>query len=316
MKRSLKFPALMLCLCVLAALLSSCAAPEPEPEAAQELNIYASFYPLYALTEPLLKDVPDTKLHCLVQPQDGCLRNYWLSDWDLTLLMRSADMVVIGGSGLESFESTLYSLGESGPAVAAVLYNKELEDGIMPGGSDEANHWQDENPHLYMDPEGAIQITESIAAQLSVADPGNSELYMRNLDDAETRLRSVLEKNDRILKSFAGEKVILMSENAVYIARAHGLEIEFYAARESGEACFDAELEKLIGQLLECTSRVILIEEQAPERFCEALEAAGFHLVRLDTLSTRRAEEGFAGYLRALEENARRLEAAFESTAA
>ena len=36
----------------------------------RELTVYASFYPIYALTEALTRDVPRMSVHCLVQPQD------------------------------------------------------------------------------------------------------------------------------------------------------------------------------------------------------------------------------------------------------
>ena len=40
-------------------------------DAVEELNVYATFYPLYAIAEMILEDVPDARLNCLVQPQDG-----------------------------------------------------------------------------------------------------------------------------------------------------------------------------------------------------------------------------------------------------
>ena len=57
------------------------------------------------------------------------MRDYALSDWDLSVVAYDADAVVLAGRGLESFESSLYALGEDGPAVitamtGAVLYNQ------------------------------------------------------------------------------------------------------------------------------------------------------------------------------------------------
>ena len=95
-------------------------------DATKALSVYATFYPIYALTDAVMAGIPDAALHCLVQPQDGCLRNYQLSDWDISLLASGADAVILGGRGLESFESTLTGWGETGPAVSAVLYNQEL----------------------------------------------------------------------------------------------------------------------------------------------------------------------------------------------
>ena len=88
---------------------------EDTPDA---ISLYATFYPIYALAQMVLQDVPDLTLNCLVQPQDGCLRAYSLSDWDLYLLAYSADGVIMGGCGLESFEDTLTALGQSEFSVA------------------------------------------------------------------------------------------------------------------------------------------------------------------------------------------------------
>ena len=102
-----------------------------------------------------------------MQPQDGCLRDYALSDWDLYLLS-GADMVIAGGRGLESFESTLQSLGASGPVVALTLYNTELygQDEEAADG-EENDHFTGANPHLYMGIDGAKYILEGAASALA-----------------------------------------------------------------------------------------------------------------------------------------------------
>ena len=94
---------LALLLTLLLVSISGCVRLVPESESVDEISIYASFYPLYALTELIVRDVPGIQAHCLVQPQDGCLRSYALSDWDLYLLVSAPDVVVIGGRGLESY---------------------------------------------------------------------------------------------------------------------------------------------------------------------------------------------------------------------
>ena len=312
MNRFMKLISLVLCVVLAALFCCSCTKSVDESPQSDDLHIFASVFPIYAITEALAEGVDDVYLHCLVQPQDGCIRDYQLSDWDLTLLTRSADMVIIGGRGLESFENTLYNLGENGPAVAAVLYNKELLPAAIEGGEDDPNHWQDVNPHLYMSTEGAALIAETIAAQLATADPENAELYRENLDKIENKLQSIMDIIKSTAVYFNKEKVILMNETAVYIAGVLGLEAELCVARDSGEAYFDYELEMLIDELKKCESRVILIEKQAPERFCEALEDAGFTLAKIDTFSTRRTEEGFEAYISGLSENMQAVQAAFE----
>lgn len=114
-----------LLLAALAIMLSACAPLVESAETQRTWQIYATFYPIYALTSLVTEDIEALETHCLVQPQDGCLRDYALSEWDLYMLLQ-ADVVVSGGRGLESFESTLQSLGDNGPVVVFANYNYEL----------------------------------------------------------------------------------------------------------------------------------------------------------------------------------------------
>lgn len=310
MKLLIKSIALLLGACLLAGALSACELGAAKEEASPDgdaLSIYATFYPLYALAALITDDVPDLQLNCLAQPMDGSFRTYNLSDWDLALLMQSADAVISGGRGLEGFESTLYALGENGPAITGVLYNLELVAVESINETGEDSDLTEENPHIYMTIDGAITIVERIAANMSVLDPEYSELYSKNLENAKNRLESLREEMHTLTGDLQGRKVIAMNEALIYTAQEFGLDVELYFARESGSGLYDQELEDCIETLSACEARVILIEKQAPEAFRKALEAAGFRLVTLDVLSTRRADEGVEGYFEAQRANARAL---------
>ena len=107
MNRHMKRLAAALILAFVAAALTGCG-PLVTDET-ETLSVYATFWPVYVLTEAVARGVPDVELRCLVQPQDGCLRAYQLSDWDDALLSSGANAVIMGGRGLESFESTLFN---------------------------------------------------------------------------------------------------------------------------------------------------------------------------------------------------------------
>ena len=301
--------ALALCIMLLCSLLTGCKKQEPrQQEQDHVLDVYASFYPVYAVAQMICEDVPDVRLNCLVQPQDGCLRDYALSDWDLALL-NSADALLIGGEGLESFESLLYSLGENGPAVSALLYNMELNS--LDAAAEEESHWSGKNPHVYMCTDGAIALAERIAGSLSMLDAKNSVQYDANLEAAKQELAELQAEIRNQNARLNGKKVILMHEALLYVAEEFGLTVETRIERESGEAFYDSALAACVASLENCEARVVLIEKQAPEAFCRALEEAGFVLARLDVLSTRRSNEGFDGYFEALRQNAAAINAAF-----
>ena len=313
MKLLIKLVALILGACLLSGALTGChlharEEASPEPEA---LSVYATFYPLYALTAMIADGVPDLQVNCLAQPMDGCLRSYSISDWDLALLMQSADAVISGGRGLEVFESKLYALGEDGPAIVSVLYNLELAAVKPDNETGEDSHWTDENPHIYMSIDGAIEIAQRIAANLTVLDPEYTDLYAENLENAKNRLESLRNDMHSLTSDLQGRMVIVMNEALVYVAQEYGLNVELCYARESGEGLYDRELEDCIELLSASDARVILLEKQAPETLCRALEEAGFRVAALDVLSTRRAGEGADGYFQAQMANASALAAAF-----
>ena len=295
---------LLLALCLS---LSACKRDESaqNEEETQNISIYATFYPIYALSEMIVDGVPDVTLHCLVQPQDGCLRDYQLSDWDLALLTRGAGAVIAGGRGLESFESSLTSLGESGPAVSTLMYNMELKQVTAANvEEDSESHWADANPFIYMDVDGAIELCQRIAAHMGTLDPKYQEEYSANYESTKTRLEDL--KTDMLAAAgdCVGIKAIVMNEALVYTADMFGLETEIYYARESGEDIEGTDLDTCLETLGTCDAKLILIEQQAPTALCASLEAAGYTLVKLDTLSTEKTSDGSSGYFKAQQANA------------
>jgi len=308
MKRRILAP--VICMALLACLMTGCTKQKPQmAERDDVLDVYASFYPIYAIADMICGDVSNVRLNCLVQPQDGCLRAYALSDWDLALL-DSADALLIGGRGLESFETLLYTLGENGPAVSGLLYDMELRE-FETAFEDEESHWTGGNPHIYMHTDGAIRTAERIAGSLGMLNAGNREKYAANLETAKDKLMALQAEIRAENALIEGKNVIVMNEALLYVADEFGLKVEKCIERESGEALYDHSLDACIRELKGCEARVILIEKQAPEAFCRALEDAGYDLIYLDVLSTHRADEGYEGYLEALRQNADAIYAAF-----
>ena len=307
MRRAFTMALLML---VLASALSGC---DPlVQEEAGPISVYATFYPIYALTDAVMQGVPDATLHCLVQPQDGCLRAYQLSDWDAALLIRGADAVISGGRGLESFESTLFSWGEGGPAVSAVLYNLALCDSPQRADGEALSHFQGPNPHLYMSLDGAARIVESISATLVSLDPDYSELYIGNSAKAVKALEALLNTSRNRLAALAGRRVALMSEALIYVARDYELEVADRIERETGSAFGDNELAMWLERLEKADVKVALIEKQASQALVESLETHGFTVALIDVLSTHREGEGFDRYLEIQGDNAQAILDAFE----
>ena len=143
-------------------------------------TVLASCFPVYALTEAIIKDVPGLSLDLLTLPRTEGYSDYELSDWESSL-MQSADMFICFGRGFESFD-TGYLSDEC--ILLTLLGNEQLleyEDGSQ------AN----ENPYVYLSAGGTKMLLAKIASAMKTVDPGFTDMYDRNLDTALQLLDSI-----------------------------------------------------------------------------------------------------------------------------
>ena len=292
--------------------LSGCA-PQIVQDDTQQ--IYSSFYPIYALSSLVLEDVPGIRLKCLVQPQDDCLRLYDLSEWDASVLAYDADCVIIGGSGLESFENSLYTFGDNGPAIIDSTYQLKLfnQDGNS-GIDGVTGHLADANPHMYMSASGARRMLGVIGEALAALYPENAAEIAANVEKADAVLEKTENQIQDICAAFAGEKVILMNEALIYPAIEYGLEVVYRYDRESGTTLYGSSLEEALKEFASCGADVIMIEKHAPAELTEALEDAGYTVALMDVMSSYSNDAGGAEYVEALLENAQTAAGAFSKT--
>lgn len=272
------------------------------PNVPQKMSIYATFYPIYALTERITEKIPNLEVHCLVQPQDDCLREYVLSDWDLYLLGYSADILLAAGNGLEGFQDQLEQIGETLIPLAEVMFGLELYHVNEPL-SDEDSHFSGEIPHPYMSVHGAKAIAENICGSLAVLMPENADAFSENLASLLNELdvlESEMHKQTEVCKDIS---VAVLNEALFYPASDCGFDTIVWFERESGEMLYDSGLEACLQHLKENNVQLVLIEQQAPKALIDALDEAGYAVAQLNVMSTLKESDGFSGYLDALKNN-------------
>lgn len=290
-------------------LLTAC---RPDKEHAdKEKTIYASFYPVYALSKLVLDDIPEIELKCLVQPQDDCLRLYDLSDWDASVLAYDADAVIIAGNGLESFENLLYTFGDNGPAIITATYNTELYTAGEAGNQGDQTHFAGKNPHSYMSIPLASEMLQTIVNSLKELYPELDEVFDDKLAIAAADFSELEKTIGELYDRLQNTPVIIMNEALIYTARDLGLNIEYIYERESGTTLYGSALEDAISVFNNCDSSVILIEKQAPAELLLALNEAGFRVAEIDIMSAF-SYESDRDYFEIQKQNAANIAAAFE----
>ena len=304
--RRRRWAAWALSLLVLAAGLGGCARPQesaPEEDDGRK-SVMTTFYPLYAIAVNLIRDVPELSLSCLVQPQDGCLRSYSLSEWDC-LILASQDAVICGGRGLESFSGTLSAL-QDGPILISCLQGLTLKnDGEEQ--MEEESHLQGENPFPFLSVGGAMSVATTMAYSLMEIDPQYADLYQKNLQDYLSRLDELAGQMADVLARAPGRRVAVMNEGLIYLADQLALQVVAQIDHEPGVSVEDNDLEAVLSQLEEAGAEVVLLESQAPMHLVEALEGAGYRVALLDILSAHPADGDLYAYERIMLENSERV---------
>ncbi len=291
-----------------ALILSGCAPVVNDEDIPENFSIYASFLPVYMLSDMIISDIPGVNLHLLIQPQDGCMRYYALSDWDQYVLM-NADAAILIGNGFESFESAVMSMGENGPSVISASSSLVL-DSSGTGDTDES-HLNGANPWLFLSADGGLSLIEAIAANMIALDPDYEAKYIQNLNLSYDRFEKLKNEIDSIRENIDTQKrVALAHEGLIYVANDFGLNVEVRIDRESGEYPDESFLEETLSKLEKADAEIVLVEKQAPNALTEALKAAGYPVVYIDTLSAGVPQNAAKAYFERMIENARAIEAA------
>ncbi len=290
--------------------LSGCQKLVPD-EANPTKTIYASFPPIYALSAPILDGAPGITLKCLVQPQDGCPRNYELSDWDEAVLS-GADAVILGGRGFESFES---EISEGKIAIVGAMDGLTLlKNGSVAAQGDEPDHFEDENPWAFLSVAQAREMSSIITAGMIALDPDYESLYETNYSHFDEKLEALQGRMEDALIAAPERSVAVAHEGLSYMTDELGLNVSAVIKREPGSELSDNELKEALQTLAASDARVVLMEIQAPKSLRDALTKAGYQLALIDTFSTH-APGSLDDYVETMDKNAQALANALNQAA-
>jgi ABC-type Zn uptake system ZnuABC Zn-binding protein ZnuA len=269
-------------------------------EANPARTLCASFPPVYALSAPILTGIPGITLKCLVQPQDGCLRNYELSDWDEAIL-NSADAAILSGRGLESFES---DISEGKLAVISATDGLTLlNNGAVAAEGDEPDHFEAENPWAYLSIAQARDMCSIITAGMIALDPDYEAQYEDNFAHFDEELEALEGRMEEKLIAAPERSVAVAHEGLFYLTDELGLDVAAVVKREPGSELIGNDLKQALSDLKASGAKVVLLETQAPKTLRDALTGAGYQLALIDTLSTH-APGGLDDYAVTMEKNA------------
>ncbi len=227
--------------------------------AASDLRVVATFYPLYISLLNVTDGIDGVEISCLAPVQAGCLHDYQMSTADRKALA-DADILIYNGAGLETFLEDVF------PTLTAYTINASEGAELLPGHS-EHSHEFGTNPHIWVNPRGAILQVRNIAEGLSLADPEHANRYRSNADAYIARLEALDRELADSLDPFSGTPVVTFHEAFDYLADAYGFRVAAVMETDVGSAPSPQVLARLIETIRSDNVVALFSEEQYDEPF-------------------------------------------------
>ena len=257
---------------------------------AEDVNIVASFYPVYIFAKNILKDIPGVSLSCMTAPSTGCLHDYQLLTGDMRLLSQ-ADALVINGAGMEGFL----------PDVLSQLPDLQLIDaseGIELICADEEHHHdhghehdheaeEEYNAHIWLAPKNAIRMVENITSHLCTLLPSYADQISENADAYQLSLEELNALISDSLMAASSRRIVTFHDSFPYFAHAYGLEIVAVVSLEPDEPLSPRMLTDVVRTVQQAGNPPLFAEPQYKNAALEVIgRETGAPVYRLDPLVT------------------------------
>lgn len=282
---------------VSAFLLSSCSGDEVKE--GSELNVTASFYPIYIIAENVIGDADGINLENMAQPQTGCLHDYQLTTGDMKTL-EDTDLLIINGGGMESFLENAMELFPSLDILDTSEGVVSLEsDGHDHGDADEG-HNHEENSHFWILPQNAAIQAENICETLCEACPDKAGEFRKNTDSF---IESI---NDIETFDGNGMKVCVFNEAFVYLHLSYGFDVRLCVEMDENQTPSAREMAEIITTVKDEGITLLIAADDTSKAVADTVaRETDAEVIVLDPVLT--GDFSQESYAEALNENARIL---------
>lgn len=267
-----------------------------------EINVTASFYPIYILAENVIGNTEGINLQNMAQPQTGCLHDYQLSTGDMKKL-DTTDIFLINGGGMESFLDNALELFPQLNIVDTSKGTVSLEnDGHdhEEEGEDEHSHNHEENSHFWILPQNAAVQAENICEALSEVCPDKADEFRENTDSFIESL------NDIETFDGNGMKVCIFNEAFAYLHLSYGLDVRLCVEMDENQTPSAKEMAEIITTVKEENISLLIAADDASKAIADTVaRETDAKVVVLDPVLT--GDFSPESYAEALNENARIL---------
>ena len=258
-----------------------------------QYTVVTSFYPMYIAALNVVGENDHIRLENLSEPQTGCLHDYQLTPADMQLLS-TADAFIINGGGIESF---LGEVAEQYPDLTIINASEQVD-------------LIEDNAHAWMNIEAYMTQVKTIEAELSAADPADTEQFSENADAYLAKLSSLKEQADAVKPLTEGKNIVIFHEAYEYVAEEFGMQVSYVMDLDEERQVSAGEVADVVRTVTDGGVRVILAEELYGKDMGDTVESeTDAKICYLDTLV--RGDYDADSYLNAMQKNITLLKEAF-----
>lgn len=240
---------------------------------AQAPEIVASTLPVYDFTSALCEGT-GISVSRLVTEDVSCLHNYTVQVSQMRAV-ESAQVIILNGAGLEDF---LTDILKNADRVIDASTGLELTCGHHHDG-----HSHDQDPHTWLSPENAKQMSKTICRELSSLYPGHKEQFESNLTELLARLDALQAYGEAELQSLKTRDIVTFHDGFAYFAESFDLHILKAVEEESGSEASAKELIEIVDLVKQNALPAIFTEANGSTAAAEVIAAeAGVKVYALD----------------------------------
>lgn len=205
----------------------------------ESAKIAATTLPVYEFTS-FLCDGTDITVSRLVTENVSCLHDYTLQVSQMRAV-EAAEVIVINGAGLEDFLEDALKESEN---IIDASEGLALSCGHHHEDSDVHHHEYD--PHIWLSPEKAKQMCNTIARKLSVVYPQHATRISSNLQALTAKLDTLQAYGETELGKLNNRQLVTFHDGFTYFAESFDLHILKAVEEESGSEASAKELIELV----------------------------------------------------------------------
>ena len=229
---------------LVAALLTGCAAAQPQSQ------IAATTLPVYEFTSRLC-DGTGLTVTQLVSEAVSCLHDYSLNVRQVRAA-EAAELIVVSGAGLEDFMDDLLhdkSVIDSSEGISLIEGSHGHSHDHDHEEESHEGHHHEEDPHIWLSPENAKVMARNICDGLSAQYPQYADTFDKNLTALLADLDALQAYGEEQLAELQCRELITFHDGFAYLAESFDLEILEAVEEESGSEASAAELIHLIQEV-------------------------------------------------------------------